>query len=234
MENNFIIDFAKTLYKPTRPKHINKIITSYTKSKTPHFFIYAKDKDDDKVEETNSSAVNRLEKIIPNPIINFRIAKLGNFDYKMLMKNKEVELNDEIIDLYTRLDLKKKFMINSNDNEFNNVSFIYKSIKQQLLKINKDIDYVTDVLIEYLYVHKNSNFKTTLWECFGEVIVRNLKLNIEDKFGEGSVICEVCTSRIEAKNNRKKYCNDCWEEKEKELRKEINKKYYSKLKIKTV
>lgn len=208
MENNFIIDFAKTLYKPTRPKYINKIITSYTKSKTPHFFIYAKDKDEDKVEEKNSSAVNRLEKIIPNPIINFKRAKLGNFDYKMLMKNKEVELNNQIIDLYTSLDVKKKFMINSNDNEYNNISFMYRNIKQQLLEVNSNIDYVTDVLIEHLYVHKKSNFKTTLWECFGEVIVENLRINVENELGN-KIMCECCGTRVEPITPNQKYCDEC-------------------------
>lgn len=36
--------------------------------------------------------------------------------------------------------------------------------------------------------------------------------------------CEVCGKRIEVSSNRQKYCNKCWKEKERELRKEINKK----------
>jgi len=39
MENNFVIDYAKTLYKPIRPDVIDTIIKKYTKSKVPHFFI---------------------------------------------------------------------------------------------------------------------------------------------------------------------------------------------------
>ena len=50
MENNFTIDYAKTLYKPTRPKKMKQMIQGYTKLKLPYFFICAKDKTIDQVE----------------------------------------------------------------------------------------------------------------------------------------------------------------------------------------
>jgi len=104
MENNFTIDFAKTLYKPKRPKDKSKEITKFTKLKTPHFFIYSKDKEESKVKEVSDSVVDRLEDMIPNPIINFRRAKLGKFDYKMLMDNQYIELNEDVISIYDDLD----------------------------------------------------------------------------------------------------------------------------------
>jgi hypothetical protein len=218
MESNFTIDYAKTLYKPTRPKEISKLIHTYIKQKTPHFFIYAKNKDKEQVEKVNESVVNKLESIIPNPIINFRGAKLGNFDYKMLMKNPSVNLNQEIIDKYTELDLGKRFIeISDVDNiSSNDDLFIYKDIRNKLLKVNDDIGYVTDVLIEYLYSHKNSSFKTTLWSSFGDVIVDNLKKNIDLNLSN-TIQCDMCGDRIEAVNNQKKYCEPCWKEREKEL-----------------
>lgn len=229
MENNFVIDYAKTLYKPKRPKEMNKLITSYTKSKTPHFFIYAKDKDIEKVEEKNDSVVNRLEHILPNPIINFRRAKLGKFDYKMLMKNKDIELNSKIIELYSKLDVKKKFMINSKDNEYNNIAYMYKKIRDQLLEIDSNVEYATDVLIEYLYVHKKSNFKTTLWECFGDVIVENLKRNMENNFGDSSIVCESCDRRVEKVKQRQTLCSSCYETDKKEKAKLRKNKFESKI-----
>lgn len=212
MESNFTIDYAKTLYKPVRPKEINSIMSTYTKKKTPHFFIYVKDKEKTKVEKSNSSCVNRLEKIIPNPIINFKGAKLGEFDYKTLMCNEEVELDQGIIDKYTELDLKKHFIINVKDNDYNNISHLYNEIKYSLLELNPDAQYVTDVLIEYLYVHKKSNHKTTLWECFGDVIVENLSNNIETKFGNNTSVCEVCGNRIEIVAPNMIYCSGCAKE----------------------
>ena len=226
MENNFTIDYAKTLYKPERPKDKQKIITTYTKSKVPNFFIYAKDKDKKGVEPLNDSTVNKLKKIIPNPNINFREMKLGEFDYKMLMKNNEVEIDLDIVRKYTELDLKKHFMISSHDEEASNIIFLYYELKNHILEISKDVDYVVDVLVRYLYEEKKSSFKTTLWECFGDTMIRNLKVNIPDGFDEGYMLCEICGERIEDYNT-KKYCYKCAKEKEK-IRKRIWKQNNSK------
>jgi len=209
MENNFTIDYAKTLYKPNRPKNKKELITKYTKSKTPHFFIYAKDKIKDKVEKKNNSVVNRLEKIIPNPNIKFSSTNIGKFNYKMLLKNRSIELDKTIIDKYIELDLKKHFIINKNGNDgkIGNILYLYKLIRYEILKINDDIDYVTDVLVEYLYKHKESNYKTTLWECFGDIIVNNLKNNIGH-----TIICDICGKRIRPSNLTHKYCKECAKE----------------------
>jgi len=226
MESNFVIDFAKTLYKPERPDDKHKLISGYTKSKTPHFFIYAKDKEKDKVEKINNSVVNKLEKIIPNPNINYNALNLGKFNYKMLMNNKKIEQNDEIIKKYTELDLKNHFMITkvSNDEAGNSV-YLYKEIRNEILKINSDVNYVVDVLVEYLYIHKKANYKTTLWECFGDVIIENLNKNI----AENSMLCEVCGERIEQTiNNQTKYCNECWKSIREQQNREKALRYYHK------
>lgn len=97
MENNFVIDYAKTLYKPERPKHIHDKITAFTKGNVPHFFIYAKDKTDAQVEEVNESFVNKLNYKIINPRINCRNLKdskdrkLGNIDFTKLVSNPNIE-----------------------------------------------------------------------------------------------------------------------------------------------
>lgn len=44
MINNFVIDYAKTLYKPTTPDSKKSLLSKYARSKVPHFFISAKDK----------------------------------------------------------------------------------------------------------------------------------------------------------------------------------------------
>lgn len=65
MENNFTIDYAKTLYKPVRPSSIHNMVRSYDIHKTPYFFQYAKKKTVSQVEIINNSCVNRLKTIIP-------------------------------------------------------------------------------------------------------------------------------------------------------------------------
>ena len=97
MENNFVIDFAKTLYKPERPDELHEKITAFTKGNVPHFFIHAKDKDVCQVEGLNDSFVNKLEKKIINPRINCRNLKdsngkkLGTVDYTKLVNNSDIE-----------------------------------------------------------------------------------------------------------------------------------------------
>lgn len=41
--------------------------------------------------------------------------------------------------------------------------------------------------------------ETTLWSCFGDVIVSNLKSNIEERYGENNTQCDICFKRIEVK-----------------------------------
>lgn len=98
-ENNFCIDRAKTLYMPERPTNIHKKITSFTQNKLPHFFKYAKDKEENQVENANGSFVNKFEKIIPNPRINCKYLNengkyeyLNKPNYKLLMNNPDIEV----------------------------------------------------------------------------------------------------------------------------------------------
>jgi arsenate reductase-like glutaredoxin family protein len=85
METNFVIDYAKTLYKPIRPKNIDKIIKAHTKNKVPYFFIYAKDKTKEQVSKKNNSLVNRLEHFVPNQRLIFKSDQSEKFDYRNLM-----------------------------------------------------------------------------------------------------------------------------------------------------
>ncbi len=231
MENNFTIDYAKTLYKPKRPNDKNKLISDYTKNKVPHFFIYAKKKFKKEVEKRNGGVVDRLEIIIPNPNINFKAVGLNDFNHKMLMNDKTVDIKTDeakaIIDKYTELDLKKHFMIVEKEGQdSDDTLYLYKDIRQQILELNNNINYVIDVLVEYLYRFKRSNYKTTLWSSFGDVIVDNLKFNI----AMDQVYCEECGDLIERTVGNKKYCKDCQREKQREWdRKYQQQKYNSRV-----
>lgn len=98
-QNNFVIDYAKTLYKPEFPQEISKEIKEFTRQPLPHFFKYAKDKEDHQVQATNSSFVNRLDVLIPNPRINCKYIKadgkkkaLGKPVYQLMMSNPDLEI----------------------------------------------------------------------------------------------------------------------------------------------
>ena len=207
MENNFTIDYAKTLYKPERPKEIKKLISKYTKRKLPHFFIYAKDKKRHQVESINNSTVNKLLKIIPNPRVSLNKLKLDDFDYNMLILDDYKNKDRKVIKAYKELDIKKYTMFNRNKNS-ENYNYVYKDIRDRILEVNGDIQHVIYSLVKYLYEVKKIKNKTTLWECFGDVLVKNLKYNVSLSY----MYCEKCgnlTKRNNDKSHSQKYCKKC-------------------------
>lgn len=222
MENNFTIDYAKTLYKPKRPTQIHEQLSRYTTKKVPHFFQYAKDKMADTVEPINSSVVNQLHALIPSPRLQFLAKNLGTFNYQYLMHDPSTPLDQQIIDYYTELDQRSHFMMRQNEDPA--MLHLYQYIRGQILDLSqKEPTYVTDVLVHYLYVHKQSSYKTTLWECFGDIIVENLKANVDMESSQ----CQCCGTRIVITSNRQKYCETCKAESRREQNKSNYRKWYS-------
>ncbi|WP_416731354.1 hypothetical protein [Fictibacillus sp. JL2B1089] len=212
---NFTIDYAKTLFFPDVPNEIKKEINSYTKSKLPAFFEFAKDKDEKKVAPRNGSTVNRLYDIIKTPPIRFNSAIKGKFDYKMLMsvKNfKKKDIDEEIIQAYIKEDRRKTWTmrgLKKNDMESNHRLHVYDVIRERILEVCNDEKHVVNVLVRYLFLEKDSKFKSTLWNCFGDQLVSNLEKNVGK-----TMHCEECEART-PKSNNKKYCEKCAMKKEK-------------------
>lgn len=218
MENNFTIDFAKTLFMPTRPPEIDVLMKEYKNKKAPHFFKYAKKKEEKDVEKINESVVNRLDKIIPKTKIQF-VKLAGKFDYKMLMKVKSRKIDEAIIERYKELNKNKKWTMRENKEVTSKDKlWIDKYIRDELLKINSNKQYVTDVLVKYLYAEKDSEYKTTLWGSFGDVILHNLKINLR-----GTIQCGDCGVRVKKTSNSMKYCPKCADKREKKRLKDRKK-----------
>ena len=204
MENNFVIDYAKTLYKPERPKHIHEKITAFTKGNVPHFFTYAKDKLDTQVEEINKSFVNKLDYKIINPRINSRNIGLKKIDYKKMVHNPDIEcrvafnkngkineeLSDPMIVKYFELNNKYHFKVNmecadipkeSSTNTQMKHDLFFKKIANEIREELSKFDYadseIADILVKLLYHIKPSSHKSVLWFCYGKYIVENLKKN---------------------------------------------------------
>ena len=203
MENNFVIDYAKTLYKPKRPDNINAIISKYTKGKLPHFFIYAKDKTKNQVIESNGSLVNSFEKRFKNTPLKFEVKNFGKLNYRNLMKNKFIEIDENIIDEYNILNREYHFKIEQKNQD--NVNYIIGIVKEKLLSLNYCESDITDMLVKHLYSHKKTPHKEILWKCFGNVIVENLKNNIP----VDSIQCEKCGERFIQNASNQKLCDTC-------------------------
>lgn len=227
MENNFEIDAAKTNYKPKRPKDIRKLFSPYSnnKMKMPYFFQYDKyrispqdRKSKQKKKQTENwtpTTVNRLKDMFPDVRLRFKTVKdkYEVFDYTKLMKNqpKGGELDNEIIYKYYCLN-RDKWKFSSKDSEDSKdknkkkkIPAVYAYIREELLKVCNDPYYVTDVLVEFLFHETSSDYKTTLWSSFGDIIVDNLKNNFPDRVK----LCGKCRTIIQGKGNARKYCAKC-------------------------
>ena len=196
MKNNQVIDFAKTLWKTEPPKEIDKIIKSYTKSKLPHFFVYAKDKDEiTQVEPPNNSVMNRISAKISDSRLKYN-KNIGRFDWTMLTnKQFDYTVNEEspIIQRYNywvknqyRFDYGADPHVNEDD------LYKYRYIAQDIIIFTDvDVNKIVNSLVAYLYTVKKTSNKKMLWACFGDVICANLRDNVSNK------VCPICGRRFE-------------------------------------
>ena len=222
--NNWVIDFAKTLYKPTIPKDKAKIIHNYTKNRLPHFFVSAKDKLETHVEPIkDNTTMGRLEKMIPNKRLLFKVHNLQKFDYKMLMNNPNTEIRQDIVDVYDKVS--KNLKLYSNDGKGKqNYEYIIKEIESAFAEVESDEVILVDVLIQYLYQRDNIR-KVTLWECYGDIINQNLKYNLTKKYGEKSKPCIICGERIEITTSNNMMCEECFATKRREYKTKKQREY---------
>ena len=206
--NNQVIDYAKTLWLAEPPKQVAEIIKSYTKAKVPNFFIYAKDKESYQVESPNNSTMNRITASIPDPKIKFS-KTISKFDYRMLMNldcDFSVSSESPVIKAYDYW--------NARINEFeddkavkNQDMYKYKNLRRKVLEESgKDIDYIVNTLVAYLYTVRKTSAKKGLWDSFGDVIIQNLKNNLNQE----SKICKICGKRFVPKRIDQVTCSvDC-------------------------
>ncbi|WP_262481659.1 hypothetical protein [Bacillus sp. CH30_1T] len=225
-ESNACIDFAKSLWFPDRPSHVNEKMKKYTDKKVPHFFRYADDRDKAKVEEVSNSVVDRLGEIIPNRRVHFDEV-VEQYDHKKLLNNASVNITtdiaQEIIEMYEKLN-KSKFVEMKQQSRLQGKTMrkveynVYNKIREKLRGVINDDIFITDVLVEYLYSNEKAN-KDSLWDMFGKVIVWNLKRNTK-----GVVECLDCQCVIEKTRQRQVRCMGCQEERNKFLKRERSRK----------
>jgi len=174
-ENNYCIDAAKTLYMPERPKEEQKMLSRYTSVKLPRFFKYAKDKRDDQILPGNNSIVNRLYDSIINPRLNFRNVGVGKPDWKMMVDNKDIEIDSRVIDRYG--ELSRSYHLKMNPTNYN-AGYLATLIKNDLEQFGYDSYQLADMLVKYLYSSANNKRKEVLWRVFGEEIYEHMQMNI--------------------------------------------------------
>lgn len=222
-QNNFVIDYAKTLYKPAFPDCINKEIKEFTNAKLPAFFEYAKDKETDQVSARNQSFVNKLYDRIPNKSINTRGMNLGKLDYQKMMHNVNIVCSKEVSNLYDKLNKEYRYMVNMKDEYIDNLHYVACSIRNQFLDFGYSEDVIADMLIQYLYGNEKRG-KQLFWFCYGQYVVNNLNNNIKIKSTK-FIQCMDCGEWIEVDSKSKSVrCDDCQREYRKKLDRERKRK----------
>lgn len=201
-KNNFVIDFAKSLYMPD----FSKVLTK-SSQKVPHFFIYAKKKKPEQVEPLNNSTVNKLEHIIPNKHLNFRATNLAKFDYRNLMRNSKTKANPEIVEFFKQYIAAHRFSgkLKKRDLDF----ALYKEILlNEMTDRFGEVSYIADVLIRDLFHDNPTEYKSALFMFFGDIICEN----IHDNIGDSMIRCKVCGKRFQKKSNSHVMCKKCSKE----------------------
>lgn len=240
MENNFVIDYAKTLYKPERPKDIHEKIKEFVNNNVPHFFVYAKDKENFQVASKNQSFVNKLEEYVINPRINCRRLGLGKVDCSLMMSNPDIECKvafskngkidekntDPLIVRYIELSKECHYKINYQG--INNLhgdlltksklkqnimySKIVSNTKSELSQFGYSETEIVDILVRFLYDIKPDKHKTLFWNCYGDIVYQNLSKHIEPK--TKSIQCVDCGEWFDVliNDNKSCRCSECKKE----------------------
>lgn len=207
MENNFVIDYAKTLYKPTRPDDVNEIISSYTRVKLPAFFTYAKDFDKDDLLLPNNSTVNRIRQMIPRKRIRYDYTGIGELDYKVLMHDPTIAVTEwdrVILDKWNSLCRNVNLFRYVDSSDGDNYAHLFASIRSEMMSLCNDSQYVVDVLVRDLFLNRPDSKKVVLWNVFGEEIVENIRQNTRHM-----QICTVCGTRFYDPETTDGLCGSC-------------------------
>lgn len=206
-ENNFVIDYAKTLYKPTRPAEFEERIKTATKGKVPRFFLYAKDKALQQVADPSQCVTDRLIDKIQSYKFNFQKKQLGTLDYKMLMHNPDIEFGkkeDKLVKQYYKLASNIGNYNLSKLDEDNTYAQALREFKSALAKFGDEV-YVTDVLVKQLFHIRRATHKSIFWDAYGEIVYENLKHN---KAGDRAM-CQRCGTRFVRLSPRQCLCSEC-------------------------
>lgn len=175
--NNFVIDYAKCLYKPVYPENISAEIKKYTNSKLPAFFEFAKDKTDKQVCGRNNSFVNQIYKRVKNINIDTSHIEIPKLDFHLMMNLSYIACDKEVAETYDRLNRQYRYMLNMKDEYVDNLHYVACQIRKEFEGFGYSTETIVDMLVQYLYGGKKRH-KQVLWFCYGQYIVNNLKRNL--------------------------------------------------------
>lgn len=206
MVNNEVIDFAKTLYKSTPPKQIKETISKYVNKKLPAFFTYAKDKKETQVEPLNDCIVNRIFTLYPENEFKLSFEDKKRFDYRMLMNNPDIEVDENVLKTYS--DMVSTAKLKKHKEEETN-AIVINDIISEMQKFDYTQLEICDMLIKDMFkehiVFKNDRRKEFFFYIYGDMVYENILAN-KSKY---SYTCIDCGAEIKRRNGNQCRCSKC-------------------------
>lgn len=151
--------------------------------------------------------MNRIASKIPDPKIKFS-KSISKFDYRMLMNldyDFSVSQDNQVVKSYDYWNARQYlFNIEEDKHQKQEDIYMYQQIRHKIIEeCDKDINYIVNTLVAYLYTVRRSSQKKTLWACFGDIIVENLKRNIDGN----TRVCNICGKRFVPKRVDQTCCS---------------------------
>ena len=203
--NNLTIDFPKTQHNISLGEYEEKY-RKLTNEKPPYFFIYAKGKKRENCKKISNSNCDRICVYIRKKTNNkkyewknaeaFNVGVLCNREIKVDTKSQQYL---DLVNLMLELKRREKSMTFKIDNEIKQMDksdavqaaisrydVFYDMCDKLILKIfNGDRVLAAENLIDFEYLQRENcdSGKNILWNCYGDVILKNIKSNVEHPEG---------------------------------------------------
>ena len=217
-ENNFQIDYFKTMYMPTRPENINYIISKYLNVKVPRFFEYAKDYEEEQTDTLTDTPVNNISQIINIPRIQYgKFDFHTEFDYREFLSSPMTDnrFNQEVVNIYkdvinsARFDKKQDEVVKDYKLVINNArNKIYSKCKEIGVTNWHDI---VDNIVEEIFNRNPTGKKQMFWEMFGSTMYQHLMKDFDSDVDIS--YCIDCGEEIVVrKGTNTCRCRDCQDE----------------------
>lgn len=187
-ENNFQIDYFKTMYMPTRPDNINYIISKYLNVKVPRFFEYAKNYEEEKTDTLTDTPANNIAKIIKIPRIQYgKYDFETQFDYTKFLSSPMTDsrFNSKVVGIY-------KDVINSSrfdkkqDEVVKDYRFVISGARNKIYSRCKEIGVtnwhdIVDNIVEEIFNRNPTGKKKMFWEMFGNTMYQHLMKDFDSE-----------------------------------------------------
>ena len=140
--------------------------------------------------------MNRIAEKFPPSKLKF-CKTIGKFDYRMLMNldcDFSISSDNPVVKSYDYWNKHQKlFTIEPEKHQKQEDLYLFQQIRERIIQdTQKDLNYIVNTLVAFLYTVRKTSSKKTLWACFGDVILENLKTNLKDS----GKICAVCGRRF--------------------------------------